>query len=709
MKIDLHCHTQAIRRGEIASRNATKELFCEKTAVANVKIVAITNHDIFDRHEFEEFQSEAGDACNLWPGIEFNVVHDDEKYHMIVVGSPSDLDAFESAVLRVTSGKSGEFDVTLNEVLDSFSELDVLFLPHFGNKSPAISMQKLADLHKKVPNRDRVILEDSNSTSTAVLSSHGFRTITGSDVQDWSKYQNSDLSELRIPVDTFEQFCMFLDRDPVVIKTLLDKSLYKIYQGQPSKEDESVKVSIPLYREVNVIFGDKGTGKSQIIESVRKKMEADGLSVANYVSSQKDERIKSLLDSSSMLRSAEKLGYDDCADEFELIAEWGDTDIELLQTYRRHADTKEKAGNKDRIKITDQQVLPYDNDILDTVGEDLDYAAHAIDDIDSIEGEYIDSSEQEEISNRLEGLRKAIGKKRVKEVVEKYSNQLMIFTTRRIGAIVSSNTGIVSKPASSGFYEYAKNRLALHRATDKILANLSAKQHKERVFFGSIGDKGELFIESSWKMYDAASRYDEYTGSPNISTIKDALASIRRVRKYAFSDEPEICLDEYRKFYDEGCVDTTSSFVGVKKYIVDNDYDPYDPSNGERAIVMIQRDLSEDKDAYLLDEPELSLGGAYIDKEIRPRITALGKSGKTVLIATHNANIAVRTLPYNTIFRQHSKEGYKTYLGNPFTNKLVRSDGEELDWKVISMEVLEGGEEAFTERGEIYEAGGTPT
>jgi len=186
------------------------------------------------------------------------------------------------------------------------------------------------------------------------------------------------------------------------------------------------------------------------------------------------------------------------------------------------------------------------------------------------------------------------------------------------------------------------------------------------------------------------------------------LTSIKDVRKNTFSDNPETCLDEYRKFYEESDVDRVSKFVGVKKYIVDNDFNPYDPSNGEKAIVMIQRDLSEDKDAYLLDEPELSLGGAYIDKVIRPQITALGKSGKTVFIATHNANIAVRTLPYNTIFRRHTKDGYETYFGNPFTNKLVSNDGKELDWKEVSMEILEGGKDAFTERGEIYEAGGLP-
>ena len=148
-------------------------------------------------------------------------------------------------------------------------------------------------------------------------------------------------------------------------------------------------------------------------------------------------------------------------------------------------------------------------------------------------------------------------------------------------------------------------------------------------------------------------------------------------------------------------------FVGTRRYIVDNEMNIYNPSNGEKAILMIQRALSENTDVYLLDEPELSLGGTYIDKVIRSRISKLGKAGKIVFVATHNANIAVRTLPYNTIFRFYDKAGYKTYLGNPFTNKLTNliDPKDELDWKEVSMRVLEGGEDAFSDRSEIYEAG----
>ncbi len=67
-----------------------------------------------------------------------------------------------------------------------------------------------------------------------------------------------------------------------------------------------------------------------------------------------------------------------------------------------------------------------------------------------------------------------------------------------------------------------------------------------------------------------------------------------------------------------------------------------------------------------MDEPELGMGNSYIDTDIRPLISSLAKQRKYVVIATHNANIAVRTLPYTSIFRTHENGEYKTYVGNPF-------------------------------------------
>jgi predicted metal-dependent phosphoesterase TrpH len=48
MKIDLHCHTKKVKKGDAATRNVTADLFRDKIELADVKIVAITNHNAFD-------------------------------------------------------------------------------------------------------------------------------------------------------------------------------------------------------------------------------------------------------------------------------------------------------------------------------------------------------------------------------------------------------------------------------------------------------------------------------------------------------------------------------------------------------------------------------------------------------------------------------------------------------------------------------------
>ena len=121
-------------------------------------------------------------------------------------------------------------------------------------------------------------------------------------------------------------------------------------------------------------------------------------------------------------------------------------------------------------------------------------------------------------------------------------------------------------------------------------------------------------------------------------------------------------------------------------------------------MVMLQKELGTDKEVYILDEPEKSLGNEYISDVIVPLIRERARACKKVFIATHDANIAVRTLPYCSVYRCHGEAGHSTYTGNPFSNNLVNLDneGDQLDWKKTSMKTLEGGEEAFGERGRIY-------
>lgn len=121
-------------------------------------------------------------------------------------------------------------------------------------------------------------------------------------------------------------------------------------------------------------------------------------------------------------------------------------------------------------------------------------------------------------------------------------------------------------------------------------------------------------------------------------------------------------------------------------------------------MVMLHKELDQEKDIYILDEPERSLGNEYISDVIVPLLNERARAGKKIFISTHDANIAVRTLPYCSIYRTHDAQGYDTYVGNPYTNNLINiNDPKKMeDWKQISMNTLEGGIEAFGERGKIY-------
>ena len=130
----------------------------------------------------------------------------------------------------------------------------------------------------------------------------------------------------------------------------------------------------------------------------------------------------------------------------------------------------------------------------------------------------------------------------------------------------------------------------------------------------------------------------------------------------------------------------------------------YEPSTGESTMLLLHKELNQEKDIYILDEPEKSLGSDYISDVIVPMIKNKAKVGKKIFISTHDANIAVRTLPYNSIFRKHDINDYSTFVGNPFSNTLINinDENDSIDWKLTSMKTLEGGEEAFGERGRIY-------
>ena len=466
-----------------------------------------------------------------------------------------------------------------------------------------------------------------------------------------------------------------------------------------------------LFPFVRLTLLYKGTGKSEILNSLYNRMRDQGVACVKYTGAEKDDDFSELLKTKDMERDLSKVGAADCEDAFRAISEWVDCAPTLFANYSNWHETRDNNANKRSMQITEAAFLG-DADLPELDGHTQDHknmksAVKSLGKIDM--GKYLATAEVQQFQELMQRLREAINGELRLDVIEKYAYQLTDYSLGRIKHHADKNTDTVSKPSSTGFREYAAGRLKLLKSINLILQNLQMPECNEQEYLGELEDKGKVYINKRYRMLKfTESRTDEFPSSIGIRALKELVQLLRQAREQIFSTDLASILKEFTEQCAENGITSLKPFLGLSKQIVLASGDEYKPSNGERGILLLQQKLGKEADAYFLDEPELGMGNSYIDTNIRPLITALAKRHKVVVVATHNANIAVRTLPYTSIFRVHENGVYTTYVGNPFNDLLVNIDdpSDIRSWTTESMHTLEGGEEAFYERKNIYESKG---
>ena len=270
---------------------------------------------------------------------------------------------------------------------------------------------------------------------------------------------------------------------------------------------------------------------------------------------------------------------------------------------------------------------------------------------------------------------------------------------------ISKKTNQPTKPTKTGFLKYCRNRIKIERASKKIIEIVNQKINPIEEYAGSLGEKGELKCKTNLYFQNGAISNSDYTTVKNINKTpqKKFVNMIDSVSKHTYSNDLFSKIAELNDIENIETINSSSDLLLKYKHFTLNDT-VYKPSNGESSMILLHKELIDDKDIYLIDEPEKSLGNDYINDVIVPLLKEKALLGKKVIIATHDANIAVRTLPYNSIYRIHDQNQHFTFTGNPFSNSLkcIYGSRSDLDWKEISLKTLEGGKDAFGERGKIY-------
>ena len=711
MKIDIHTHTRKCKSGDAQTREVSPEDFRDAILSTEVRVIAITNHNVFDLPQFQAIQALIGADAQVWPGVELDVFDDQSKGHLLVIISPKFATQFSDAVTHLTKSHTPDsFRVTIPDVLATFDAMEPLYVAHYKQKRPSVSDDMIAVLEAGARNKWSILKEVSNAISAGIHTSHGRSSIYGSDVHDWGKYVEgaSELPDLRLPVDSFEHFCLLLNKDPTTINTAMDRKTSEELTLAPFDDDE--KLTIRVFNDINIIFGPKGTGKSCILQAIAKHYTKKGIEASVYESA--SGRLNDIFDvkGKSLSINLNNYGINYCQNEIQAVHTAVEVDVTSVSKFKAFFETTVSSKNAKLILLKDvdtQEEGDAERNFSkyhDSVSKIAALSAFVGD--DPLVKKELKDDEFAELQRILGLLLNRLNWKDWSGFVDWKELSFLNSAIKTFRKEVGRKTGSPQKPTTTGFRDYAMNRIKIAASIRAINKSIKSAIPNEEEIVGDLGSvKGELKFVTQFLFQDGNLTDGEM---PSLTSVKKGVQkkfvnTLRDVDKHVYEDNLFHYVSEFNATEGIDEVKTVHELLVFKRYFTLDDL-PYTPSSGEASMVMLQKELGIDKDVYILDEPEKSLGNEYINDVIVPLIKERAKSGRRVVISTHDANIAVRTLPYCSIYRTHGPEGYSTFVGNPFTNNLVNVEkaGERRDWKMVSMRTLEGGAAAFGERGKIY-------
>lgn len=703
MLIDFHCHTKAVKDGEASSRNIPNaKYFCEQVKNANVKMVAITNHNSFDFKQFNEVQKEAKDEIIIFPGIEFDVIGENkERGHIVFFYDNTKVDEFNKQIKELLGDKNANsFAIKIDEFISFANKLNTGIIMAHYHKIDALDEKSLLKIKNGLDNKFRFFFEPSNYRTLGIMINNNFRVLMGSDIQDWSNYQEQKFASIKLDIDSYDMLFRFIKKDTEVVESVLNKLKY---EKIPVSYSRDRKKEICFYQDVNIIFGEKGTGKTQTLDEVKQYFNGLNNSVSYYSPQKASDRMKEKLLISQDERKSSFYNIDTRKSELDFLKNWESTKITKFDDYREHIRTASLNANKVKMQIlniTDEEFSEGKSNLEETKKH-----LRLVEQLENIIQEiapsvYLKDTELDNFNDSFNKLHERILQRHKEEFANSFGIVLAKNFINTMKEITDKNTDSKSLPSTTGFALYAKLLFRTSIDVDKILSIENKSIVDKPEFIGVLDNGKKLYrrkkVQGLSKDSKAADGFEQIM---NLRQIRNALVDIK---KHIFDIKLVDCIKDYKDSI--ACFGdfNIDAMIGVSKYFTLEDGKKYIPSTGEETMIALDETLNEESDVYILDEPEKSLGNGYINDIIVERINYLAKLKKTIVIVTHNANIAIRTLPYQTILKLYDGD-YATYVGSLYSGVLKDLDsGKTKDWRVESIRILEGGKDAFNERGDIY-------
>lgn len=703
MRVDFHLHTQKCKKGDGSKRNISPENLVVKLSEQDVRICAITNHNKIDVAEYHKVASLDQDLL-IFPGIELDIDFHSQRRHVVLVCNPRKLETFFKAFDNENDRNYDTFSIEYEEFVEkvkSFDRKDIIVIPHFLDKERGFRINEKEELFKDLEGYV-IILETSKLRSMGVVNDHSDHlSLIGSDVKDWAVYSKEVLPELKFAIDSFEKFFELASDAKNFVKNALEGASQS---DIPINEHNTVAI----FDDVNVIFGEKGSGKTILLkEHIYPFFCNAGKKVFLHEGKEYAKLYQEMITAHEDAVEVDDELYKTVIDEFDNIVNYSEASIQdFVKKYMEYRQDTSKNKKSKRILKSSSTFSNNNTITVDFIVHEATTRINKIEEVAKINSAVrkTPASQADKLSldSQLNKLKIEIQRRAVKGHKKIFSDQLTELLLEALKESLRKKAQKKSKPNNIGFSKLVSQRTARLESNTNIVNALKDIQTSQTKHIGHLPVKGPVSFETSVLTLTEKDMYkkDSIFDKSKIVLNRDVIRKINNFSIKSFKD-----INQYFTSVEKSVDGETFAEDVIKKAstIKITDNENYIPSEGEKAILSISGLLeSYAYECYLFDEVENGLGHKYISEYLIPRLKELRSKGKTVVLSTHNANIAINTLPSQVVFCNYpSANNY--FTGNMYANELIGvANSEILSWEDMAVLHLEGSKEMFNRRKNIY-------
>lgn len=673
-RCDLHIHTVPSVSDRMFIYD--KEVLLDYVAKTGLDVIAITNHNLFDYIQFQEIKDALSHIVVL-PGIEVDL----EGGHILVItnnddGTLFDFNAKCEEVKKLI--KTNDDDISYDTFIRIFGDLSkYLLIPHY-EKDPRLHK----DIIKKL---------GRNIIAGEVSSVKKFIYMEREEGEPTPVYFSDFRIEKGISADKYPVSHTFFDVDQVNVNTLklclMDKTKVSLTSQKGIKLFQIFPNGQMLSTGLNIMFGKRSTGKTYTLDAIANRFEGKAKYIKQF------ELLNTNRNDSDQFENDLKIRQENSAEDY--LREFSIIVTDMLKTCSVEEDEMKLQKYLDAVMSSAHQ-----SDVNDVFSK-----SQLFNESDFKELNY------EEIKRLIKAVLTLLESQLYKPLVDKFLPEASLKSLLKELIAQCRKDYITNQyfKEVNNIIKMVKESLQLKSAAPRI-PNIDLYQYfinkKKREVFAQVAiaiKKNRTISTEKAGHFTISVSSRPFVNASDLKTV--GLRQISLVNAFAKYENPVQYLNELKA----AGVDSDriyKLFAAIDYKILNSSGLPV--SGGERSEFNF---LQKIKDAILcdiliIDEPESSFDNLFLKNEVNKFIKDMAEN-MPVIISTHNNTIGGSIKPDYILYTEKridaNEPHFNIYSGYPTAQFLKDVKGNTIENYQITMNSLEAGEQAYSERKDIYE------